>query len=229
MFLRLFLLCCFIALPVKAETIRIQSVEAGPVLITTNGERLRLANLRTPDEPSILPLLTTALLNKDFVVKRSPRANRWNEVTAQLTPDPRPELLQQGLAQLSLSDAALSAAEASAMAAQKGLWARPCCRLLTAEEAAQQHDVWRVVQGTVKDVTARGQTTYVNFGTDWRTDFTLSLSATLARRSNAASLIGQTVIVRGWITLRGGGLMTIRTPAQIKATQSHLPDAPKPD
>lgn len=229
MFLRLFLLCCVLTLPVKAETMRIQSVEAGPVLITTNGERLRLANLRTPDEPSIVPLLTTTLINKDFDVKRSPRANRWNEAIAQLTPDPRPELLQQGLAQLSLNDPTLSAAEASAMTAEKGLWALPCCRLLTAEEAAQHHDVWRVVQGTVKDVTARGQTTYVNFGSDWRTDFTLSLSATLARRSNAADLTGQSVIVRGWITLRGGGLMTIRTPAQIKATQSHLPDAPKPD
>lgn len=217
MFLRVLalLLLWLLALPVRAETVAFASVEAGPVLIMQGGERVRLEKLRTPDEPSVLAALAEALTGKIFEITRHGQ-NRWDETVATLQPDPRPEILQKGLAQLETEDPSLAPAEAAAMTAQAGLWNLPCCRLLSADEASRRHDEWRVVQGKVAAVSLQAHAAYVNFGKDWKEDFTLSLSPTLARRLGAENWEERTLLARGWLTLSGGGLIAVNNTAQIR-------------
>ena len=209
------LLFWLLALPAGAETVTFASVEAGPVLVTPSGERVRLEKLRTPDEPSVLATLTEALTGKSFeIVRHDP--NRWGETVATLQPDPRPEILQKGLAQLETEDSSLSPAEAVAMTAAAGLWNLPCCRLLSADEASHRRDEWRIVRGKVVAVSLRRHAAYVNFGKDWKEDFTLSLSPALARRLDAGNWAEKTLLARGWLTLSGGGLIAVSNAAQIR-------------
>lgn len=209
------LLFWLLALPAGAETVTFAAVEAGPVLVTPRGERVRLEKLRTPDEPSILAFLTQTLTGRSFEISRH-APNRWGETAATLQPDPRPEILQKGLAQLEAEDSSLTPAEAAAMTAQAGLWNLPCCRLLSADEASHRHDEWRIVRGKVVAVSLRRHAAYVNFGKDWKEDFTLSLSPALARRLGAENWAEKTVLARGWLTLSGGGLIAVSNAAQIR-------------
>lgn len=218
------LLCLALPLSARAETITIDRVEAGPVLLTTNGQRVRLDGLRTPDEASILTELQTRLHGQNFTVTDSTITNRWSERIVQLQPDIRTELLALGLAQLEQEEASLSAYEAEGMRAEKGLWALECCRLLNADEAAHHHDEWRIVEGRVHKVSAVGRTVYVNFAEEWRKDFTLSLTPALARRIHADSWAGQTLLVRGWLTLRGGGLIAVSSAKQISLQRQEKQD-----
>jgi hypothetical protein len=213
------LLFWLLALPAGAETVTFASVEAGPVLVTPSGERVRLEKLRTPDEASILAVLTQTLIGRSFEIARH-APNRWGETVATLQPDPRPDILQKGLAQLETEDSSLAPAEAAAMTAQAGLWNLPCCRLLSADEASHRHDEWRIVRGRVAAVSLRAHTAYVNFGTDWKEDFTLSLSPTLARRLGAENWAEKTLLARGWLTLSGGGLIAVSNAAQIRLLQT---------
>lgn len=209
------LLFWLLALPAGAETVTFASVEAGPVLVMPSGERVRLEKLRTPDESSILAVLTQTLIGRSFEIARH-TPNRWGETAATLQPDPRPEILQKGLAQLETEDSSLAPAEAAAMTAQAGLWNLPCCRLLSADEASHRHDEWRIVRGRVAAVSLRRHAAYVNFGKDWKEDFTLSLSPALARRLWAENWAEKTVLARGWLTLSGGGLIAVSNAAQIR-------------
>lgn len=61
-----------------------------------------------------------------------------------------------------------------------------------------------IVEGTVKSVATVRNTTYLNFGDNWRDDFTIALDSGLRRDlskagTDALSLEGQKIRVRGWV------------------------------
>ena len=62
---------------------------------------------------------------------------------------------------------------------------------------------------------------YLNFGQDWRTDFTFSISPRDRRRFeqqgvDLAGLAGRRVRARGWVTLRNGPLIQLTHPEQLE-------------
>jgi hypothetical protein len=62
---------------------------------------------------------------------------------------------------------------------------------------------------------------YLNFGPDWRTDFTLAVpreAKALFKRSalDPAALAGRMIRVRGWIRVQNGPLIEAATPEQIE-------------
>ncbi|MCW5713327.1 MAG: thermonuclease family protein [Bauldia sp.] len=132
-----------------------------------------------------------------------------------------------GLARVSapLGDAActggLLAAERSARDAGLGLWPQhppvsaydPALRLMDVGFA--------LVEGTVLSIGRRERTVYLNFGRDWSTDFTVSMTAAVAEAIEAEggpfdALVGQRVRIRGLLLDRDGPWIRVDGAWQIE-------------
>ena len=118
--------------------------------------------------------------------------------------------------------AALYAAEDSARVARRGLWAEPGFAVLDAAAVpAGAESAFAIVAGRVveaAEVRGRG---YLNFGADWRTDFTVTAAPETLRalaRSGLdwAAYAGRTVRVRGWLEEYNGPMIEIRDAAVIE-------------
>ncbi|MCA1973560.1 MAG: thermonuclease family protein, partial [Caenispirillum sp.] len=121
--------------------------------------------------------------------------------------------------------AEMLALEAEARAARRGIWALPHYRIRDAGRLPGEPDAeggFHLVRGVVHDVAEVRGTTYLNFGADWRTDFTVSLDSA-ARRSfqaaglDLAALEGRELLVRGWIRSRNGPMIEATHPEQLTA------------
>lgn len=114
--------------------------------------------------------------------------------------------------------------EAGARASLAGLWGNPVYNPVDAgntEALKRQRTAFAVVEGVVVSVAERAGRTYVNFGRDWKWDFTASVSkAVLKRDSEAAAKLnglgGQRVRVRGWLEMRNGPMIEIGDMSEIE-------------
>jgi len=120
----------------------------------------------------------------------------------------------------------LLAHERVARAAGAGLWANAAyaTRLALRPRALiRRRNTYQIVEGQVVHVAMTKSRTYLNFGKDWRTDFTAGIRASLLRKNPEwakalAALEGQRVEVRGWIEYRNGPYIKIEDPSQIETT-----------
>jgi endonuclease YncB( thermonuclease family) len=117
--------------------------------------------------------------------------------------------------------AEMLAMEAEARAAGRGLWADPRFRVLTAEEAERVVDGFHLVEGRVLRVTERRDRLYMDFGPDWRRDFTVSIAkrdraAFRAAGIDLAKLVGATLRMRGWVRVYNGPMIEATHPEQIE-------------
>ncbi|WP_236262464.1 thermonuclease family protein [Caenispirillum salinarum] len=117
------------------------------------------------------------------------------------------------------------AAEAEARRAVRGIWALDWYAVRDAERLAQRRgpvpDGFFLVRGTVRDVARVRGTTYLNFGPDWRTDFTVSIDSRARRLFEDAgvdleALEGREVLARGWIRSRNGPMIEATHPEQLQ-------------
>ena len=108
------------------------------------------------------------------------------------------------------------AAETIARDKGLGVWASTDNGLRTPANVAQRIGHFAVAQGTVVDVATAKGTTYVNFGDDWRTDFTLALAPGLTRTMKVKDWVGRTVRVRGWVQSYNGPLIAITNKYQVE-------------
>ncbi|MGF7158419.1 endonuclease YncB(thermonuclease family) [Rhodoligotrophos appendicifer] len=118
----------------------------------------------------------------------------------------------------------LLAAEANARARGQGLWALSEFAPRSAEGTRallERLDRYEIVAGTIRDVSSTKRLTYLNFGDDWRTDFTVALTADaredLERRGfTMESLAGRPIRVRGFIERRNGPMVTVDVAEQVE-------------
>lgn len=152
----------------------------------------------------------------------------------------------------------LIALENDARRARKGLWAVGVYRAKSAgrpQALMRSRNRFERVEGVVVSVARTASGVYLNFGQDWRTDFTTYVSKeTLKLHPDFAAALDQfkdvRVVVRGWIERRNGPMIAITDPSQIERldatnslpvgsnssphpnapepTRSLQPDAPKP-
>jgi micrococcal nuclease len=119
--------------------------------------------------------------------------------------------------------AELLAHERVARAAQAGLWAKAAYAVRPAFQTRailRQRNTYQIVSGRVVQVATKRAYTYLNFGKDWRSDFTAGIAAKLVRKNPAwaktlAALEGKTVEVRGWIEYRNGPFIEVEDKSQI--------------
>jgi endonuclease YncB( thermonuclease family) len=141
------------------------------------------------------------------------------------------ELLRQGLARAYALEgstqclAALIAHERGAREAIAGLWAEPVYAVREAADSAallQRAGTFQVVEGRVLRAGPVRGALYMNFGEDWRQDFTVLMRDRIARLAangglDKGALEGRRIRVRGWIERRGGPLVEVVHPALIEA------------
>lgn len=120
---------------------------------------------------------------------------------------------------------ALLAAEAPARSARTGLWSNSAYAIRHAwrtQELMVLRGTFQLVEGrVVKAQRVKSGWIYLNFGKDWRSDFSVAVAPGVSR-SHAAwaagllDLEGAEVRVRGFIDRRNGPLITIEHPSQIE-------------
>lgn len=140
----------------------------------------------------------------------------------------------------------LLAHERAARSKYLGLWNIAVYRMKSARMTGllmQRRSRFEIVSGVVANVSPTKAATYLNFGTDWKSDFTARVSkdvlATYPEFARTlAGLTDKRVAVRGWIERRNGPLIDIQHPDQIEVldgatgspemSQRDLPKAAEP-
>ena len=122
----------------------------------------------------------------------------------------------------------LMVAERGAREAQLGLWADHAFRVRTPDDAGAAVDAYRIVEGVVHSVAEVRGRTYLNFGEDWRTDFTVTIApadrdAFEAAGLSLVALQGIRVRARGWLANFNGPLIEASHTAQIEVLHSAAP------
>jgi micrococcal nuclease len=149
-------------------------------------------------------------------------------------------LVAEGLARVisfpenRLCTSELLAKEEEARQTHKGLWKSGFFAVRSADgedilsRLAQSYEI---VEGEVRSVADIKGRTYVNFGDNWRKDFTAFISPQSARlfggtpaagpmtSFDAASLKGKRIRVRGWLKNFNGPSITVTHPEQIEILQ----------
>jgi endonuclease YncB( thermonuclease family) len=117
-----------------------------------------------------------------------------------------------------------------------GLWSSAAYAVRSARATRnllRRRNSYEIVAGTVAKVAPTKARTYVNFGSDWRRDFTAGIEARVLRANPGltqmlAGLEGKRVEVRGWIQYRNGPYIDIEDPSQIAIADAALPGVTPP-
>lgn len=142
-------------------------------------------------------------------------------------------LLQAGFARVySFADnrtgvAAMYALEGEARAAARGLWSHPDYAIVPAEQAEKAVRSFAVIEGRVLKAAAAGSRVYLNFGEDWRRDFTIKIER--AARSlfedeglDLTAFQGRLLRVRGWVKWENGPMIEVSHPEQLEILEGRL-------
>jgi endonuclease YncB( thermonuclease family) len=121
----------------------------------------------------------------------------------------------------------LLAHETEARRKRLGLWNNGVYRAMPASHPGalmRLRGKYERVIGRVASIGHTKSATYLNFGTDWHSDFTAKIAKTIiaANPDLARTLDGlanKTVVVRGWIELRNGPLIDVADASQIEVLE----------
>ena len=232
--------------PVLSGTV--QAIVDGDTLILRSGVQVRLVGIQAPKLPlgrrgfKAWPLAAeakTALarLTSGKILALSytgRKIDRHGRLLAHLTTQDgtwvQGVLLRDGMARVytfpdNRSRAAeMLAFERTARTARRGIWALSYYRIRTANDLRRDFGTFQIIEGTVaKAAIVRGRA-YLNFGQNWQTDFTISMSPKWMRRHwrdgpPVADYEGRNVRVRGWLKSYNGPLIEATHPEQIEILQ----------
>ncbi len=217
----------------------------GDTVLLADGREVRLVGIQAPKLPlgrrnfrkwpladrarSALEALT--LGRTVFLAYGGQRVDRHGRQLAHLTLDDgswvQHILLSQGLARVySFPDnralvAEMLAAERMAREARAGIWDNAFYAIRSPLDLTRDLGTFQLVEGRVLDAARVRGTTYLNFGADWRTDFTVAVRSASRAAFNAAgfdllALEGRTVRIRGWLDNRNGPMIAATHPEQIE-------------
>lgn len=227
------------------QTGQVAAVEDGQTLTLADGRQVRLVNILAPLDGEPLAAdarqhLTGLALDREirwtYAGRRMDRYGRllayvYDAGAADGAPSLQGELVAAGLGRVMGQPdtrdglAALLALEDEARRARRGLWSRGVYRIRSADA-----NLWpalnsfQIVEGTPVKLEHLKDRTYLNFGADYATDFTLTISARDRKLFDALpwqleDLIGRRLRIRGWLELRGGPLIEIAYPEQIEVVE----------
>ncbi|MCH7943625.1 MAG: thermonuclease family protein [Proteobacteria bacterium] len=236
----------------KGERARVVAVTDGDTLILDTGVTVRVVSIQAPKLPLGRPgfvawpladeakaaLEALALGRRVTLYYGGRRTDRYGRALAHLYRDDglwiQGELLALGMARVySFQDnraivPSMLAREAAARAARLGVWRHPFYAVRRAEPPAIPIDRFELVEGRVLDVATVRNRTYINFGDDWRVDFTLSLTSGVRRLFDREGidlerLEGLVIRARGWIKSYNGPMIEISHPEQIEILEPREP------
>lgn len=137
------------------------------------------------------------------------------------------ELVRLGLARVyswkgELADlTALYALESKARTRGRGLWANEtyAVRRPDPDPLAQDVDSWQIVEGIITSTADVRGRIYLNFGADYKTDFTVAIAKKNVKQFEAIqplTLVGARVRVRGWIEMINGPMIWMNHPGRLE-------------
>jgi len=111
--------------------------------------------------------------------------------------------------------------EAEARAAGRGLWAMSAYKVFEAGAARGAIGAYNIVEGTAVTAERHASRLYLNFGEDYRTDFTAGAAGRLATRwakegIDLASYAGKKLRVRGFVESINGPSIDLKHPLQVE-------------
>lgn len=166
------------------------------------------------------------------------RQDRYGRLLAQVHRDDglwiQGELLRLGLARVHVTADTRALAsdmleiEDKARRARRGLWSNPRLRVRSVGETGRDLGSFQLVEGQVLDAERRGDRWYLNFGDDWRSDFTVTIPASVlpdfaAAKLDLYSLKGRVIRIRGWIEELNGPMIEALIPEQIEVLDQSRP------
>ena len=228
--------------PTETINARIVRVEINGVLVLDDGRAVHLEGIRLPNgvqDRASAAFATQALealraMTRDSYVTlavRPPEEDRYGRLRAQAFLDSgwlQTMMLKKGLARVDIMPARTEcasqfyAAEGEARLSQRGLWADRAYAVRTPDDVSAAIGTFQVVEGKVLSADVKGSRAYLNFGTDWKTDFTATIDPEDMKSFKAAgvdpaSYAGHTVRIRGLVQRFNGPEIEIASPAQIEA------------
>jgi micrococcal nuclease len=238
-------------LPPAAETGTVADVLDGDTLKLADGRIVRLIGAKAPKPPlgwrgdDPWPLVDDARDALSALASGKPvelrfggrREDRHGHLLAQVFVGEgenrlwlQDELITKGLARVySFADnracvAELLAREAEARAKRIGVWGAYVYRIEPARDAKRLGRLihsYQLIEGTVVAVGEGGGRLYLNFGPDWRSDFTVSIDRKNMNDFAAAgidlkSLAGRRLRARGFLAWRAGPMIEATHPEQIE-------------
>jgi micrococcal nuclease len=246
----LLILLLFAPSVAAAETVRAVAVVDGDTVMLDDGREVRLVGIQAPKLPlgrrnfPTWPLAAQAkaelerlVLGRRLMLRPGATPmDRHGRVLAHLSSAEGEEvwvqgaMLHAGLARVyTFADnrdraGDLYAAERQARAALAGIWALDWYRIRPAADAdalGRDTNTFQLVEGRVVATGRGGDRLFLNFGDDYRTDFTAALDASALRlfraaRLDPATLAGRNVRLRGWLRRENGPLIDISHPEQIE-------------
>jgi endonuclease YncB( thermonuclease family) len=229
---------------IEIDTATIVRVEPNAALILRDGRAVHLEGIRMPDAahdhaPGFLTDQAFAALDAMTRGHRltiravPPKEDRYDRVRGQAFDREsdgawvQAELLKRGLVRVDIAPdrtecaAELYEAEAQARAAHLGLWSSSAYAVRTPDTLGADTGTFQLVEGKVLNADVRDGRAYLNFGADWKTDFTVTISpADMAnfRRDgiDPRSYIGKTIRVRGLVQQLSGPEIEIANARQIE-------------
>lgn len=223
----------------------VADVVDGDTLVLEDGREVRLVGIQAPKLPlgragflewplareAKAALVELALGHELTISYGGRRVDRHGRLLAHLHDQSgrwmQGEILARGMARVySFSDnralvREMLAIEHAARTARRGIWAHPFYRVISHRETWRFLGTFQLVEGRVKRVAVVRGRGYLNFGEDWRTDFTISIAPKSLRLFAAAGIElgtyeGRIVRVRGWLESFNGPMIEATHPEQIE-------------
>ncbi len=242
----------------------VSDVDRFGLMTLSNATKLRLRSILLPNALDVrgkvghwalaeeaAKLLNRIVAGRDITIARSGRVvDRYGHINGYVfvTRNGHAQLVQgllveAGLARTySVGPAApclpqLLALEAISRRLGRGIWQYAAYQVIRSGDLRRLNlriGTFQIVAGRVWRVSFRGRRAYLNFGRNWRRDFTVVLNRRRqreAKRNGLAvkSLEDKRVRVRGWLEARGGPLIALDHGALIEAlVQPRTYPAPAP-
>lgn len=228
---------------------KVSTVVDGDTVVLDDGREVRMVGIQAPKLPLGRPNFPTWPLGPEakvalerMVLGRSVNVHlapmpedRHGRVLAHLTRTDdslwlQGELLKQGLARVyTFPDNRVLAKELLGFERRArrdaiGMWALSHYDLRTVKNVNRDIGSFQIVEGLVWDTAKVKKNIYLNFGADWRSDFTIQVRVRDEPLFQAAgidlmALKGKRVRVRGWVKAKNGPLIELDHPERLE-----LPD-----
>ena len=238
----LFLAVTMTATCSRAADMSVAQVRSGDEMVLTDGRVLRLEGVVAP---KLQPLADQArdrlreVVMGRFLTVTHEAIDRYGRITGQVYAAEgnssalwvQGVMLKAGMALiyppsgLESDLTVMGEAENEARQAQRGLWSDPAYVDLPAAHpedwARNREGSFVFVRGTVADAVRVKNKIYLNFGPDWRRDFTVTILARDLKNFRHAGVDplaykGQTIRVRGWATHHFGPMINVVGPWAVE-------------
>ena len=233
-----------------AAGMQVEEVLPAGILKLAGSAQIKLAGVLLPQQPldpkfkrqaarheqTLQQLRSFSMGKKARYASKSPRDRHGRPVAQVFIGDGewlQQSLITRGLARVepetpgSACVAQLLQLEAAARRREAGFWSDSDVQVKGAwatRRLRRLENTFQIVSGKVAKVAESKRFTYINFGKDWRTDFTASIRSRTARRLTKAglklsALAGREVRIRGWITYRNGPMIEVTRAGQIEVLE----------